>query len=75
MAHCALWDTLFYNAGIIPRKVSIHLSIQGLSMEDLEVMSDYEMHQEADIYQDIDIDRYLDDPRHDQAYYLNNGDY
>ena len=40
-----------------------------------EVMSDYEMRQEADIYQDIDIDRYLDDPRHDQAYYLNNGDY
>jgi hypothetical protein len=55
--------------------LSIQLSIQGLSMEDLEFISDYELNQEADIYQDIETDSYLDDPRHDQAYYLNKGDY
>ena len=76
---CALWDTLFYNAEFIRRKVSIHLSIhlsiQGLSMEDLEFMSDYELNQEADIILDIQEDAILDDPRHGQAYYINNGDY
>ena len=46
-----------------------------LSMEDLEFISDYELNQEADIYQDIETDSYLDNPRHGQAYYLNNGDY
>ena len=42
-------------------------------MED--VMSDYEMRQEEDIFTDFDEDKYLDDPRHGQAYYLNKGDY
>ncbi len=54
--------------------LSIHLSIQWLSMEDLE-FSDYELNQEADIILDIQEDVILDDPRHDQAYYLNRGDY
>jgi hypothetical protein len=49
--------------------------INGGYMEDLEFMSDYELNQEADIYLDIETDSYLDDPRHDQAYYLNRGDY
>ena len=44
-------------------------------MEDVEVMSDYEMHQEDDIYHDIQEDAILDNPRHGQAYYINNGDY
>ena len=47
--------------------------INGGYMED--VMSDYEMHQEDDINEDIETDKYLDDPRHDQAHYLNRGDY
>ena len=42
-------------------------------MED--VMSDYEMRQEEDIFPDFNADKYLDDPRHGQAYYLNKGDY
>ena len=47
----------------------------------MDEMSDYEMRQEADICADIDIDidididKYLDDPRHGQAYYFNQGDY
>jgi hypothetical protein len=44
-------------------------------MEDLEFMSDYELNQEADIILDIQEDAILDDPRHGQAYYINNGDY
>jgi len=47
---------------------------QGLSMEDLE-FSDYELKQEDDIMLDIETDSYLDNPRRDQAYYLNRGDY
>jgi hypothetical protein len=43
-------------------------------MEDLE-FSDYELNQEADIILDIETDSYLDDPRRDQAFYLNRGDY
>jgi hypothetical protein len=58
--------TFLHYAGIIHR-------INGGYMED--VISDYEMHQEDDIYLDIETDKYLDDPRHDQAYYLNRGDY
>ena len=46
--------------------------INGGYMEDV---SDYEMHQEDDINEDIETDKYLDDPRHDQAYYLNEGNY
>lgn len=38
-------------------------------------MSDYEMRQEDDINEDIQADKYLDDPRHGQAYYLNKGGY
>jgi hypothetical protein len=55
-------------------RVSIRVSIQGLSMEDLE-FSDYELNQEDDIILDIETDSYLDNPRHGQAYYINNGDY
>ena len=43
-------------------------------MED--VISDYEMRQEDDLgdtFPDFNADKYLDDPRHGQAYYLNNG--
>jgi len=43
-------------------------------MEDLE-FSDYELKQEDDIMLDIETDSYLDNPRRDQAYYLNRGDY
>jgi hypothetical protein len=48
--------------------------INGGYMEDLE-FSDYELNQEADIILDIETDSYLDNPRHNQAYYINNGDY
>jgi hypothetical protein len=44
-------------------------------MESLEFMSDYELNQEDDIILDIETDSYLDNPRHGQAYYINNGDY
>ena len=57
--------TFLHYAGIIRR-------INGGYMEDV---SDYEMHQEDDIILDFDEDKYLDDPRHNQAYYLNQGDY
>jgi hypothetical protein len=50
-----------------------NLRINGAHMED--VMSDYELNQEAYIYLDIQEDDILDDPRHGQAYYLNQGDY
>ena len=58
--------TFLHYAGIIRR-------INGAHMED--VMSDYELNQEEDIFPDFDEDKYLDDPRHGQAYYLNQGDY
>jgi hypothetical protein len=54
--------TFLHYAGIIRRINGAH-------------MSDYEMRQEDDIYLDIQEDDILDDPRHDQAYYLNQGDY
>jgi hypothetical protein len=47
--------------------------INGGFMED--VMSDYEMCQEDDIYLDMQEDDILDDPRHGQAYYLNEENY
>ena len=52
----------------------INRRINGGYMEDLE-FSDYELNQETDIILDIQEDVILDDPRHDQAYYLNRGDY
>lgn len=48
----------------------INRRINGAHMEDV---SDYEMHQEDDINEDIETDKYLDDPRHNEAYYLNKG--
>jgi len=52
----------------------INRRINGGYMEYLE-FSDYELNQEDDIILDIHEDVILDDPRHDQAYYLNRGDY
>jgi hypothetical protein len=52
----------------------INRRINGGYMEDLE-FSDYELNQEDDIVLDIETDSYLDNPRHGQAYYINNGDY
>jgi hypothetical protein len=52
----------------------INRRINGGYMEDLE-FSDYELKQEDDIILDIQTDSYLDDPRHNQAYYINKGDY
>ena len=53
----------------------INHRINGAHMEDV---SDYEMCQEDDLgdtFPDFNADKYLDDPRHDQAYFLNKGDY
>jgi hypothetical protein len=58
-----LWDTLFLHYADINRRINGGY------------MSDYEMRQEDDINEDIEIDNILDGPRHDQAYFLNKGDY